>query len=55
MAISHLQLVFKEKATGENNHKLPSLRTALVLAGRERPGLASEPALGGGFPNPLLF
>lgn len=24
MAISHLQLVFKEKATGENNHKLKS-------------------------------
>lgn len=43
MAISHLQLVFKEKATGEKNRKLNSLRTARVWAGRERPLPGSEP------------
>lgn len=37
MAISHPQLIFKEKATRENNHKLNSLRTTLVLAECKRP------------------
>lgn len=34
VAISHVQLVFKEEAKEENNHKLNSLRKAPVLAER---------------------
>ena len=55
MAISHLQLVFKEEATGENNHKLNNLRMAPVLAEGPRSVPVSEPTLGSGFPGPLLF
>lgn len=55
MAISHLKLVFKEKATGENNHKLNSFRTAPLLAARARPVPVSEPALSGGCPKSLLL
>lgn len=55
MAISHLQLVFKEKATGENNHKLNSLRTAPVLAGHERPVPVSESPLAVASQTPFHF
>lgn len=44
LAISHLWLVFKEKTTGENNHKLPSLRTAPIL-GQDVKGLALHQSL----------
>lgn len=55
MAISHLQLVFKEKATGENNHKLNNLRTAAILAGHERPVPVSESPLAVASQTPFHF
>lgn len=53
MAISHLQLVFKEKAAGEKNHQLNGLRAAPVWAGRKFPSLC-ESSLGWWLPPPPL-